>query len=249
VVTDDFDLEVGNSPIERNISQFKTCVLKERVRYIEAVAAAQSRKTQLFAGGLRKPRFEDIGYLGWKKVYDAFWYMDGSYHCDFLRRQKYNINVPCDVISMKVGGNVHKVQSPGDDTGLVSMDVVEMCNVRNLLQMCLNATTGVEDAEPIPLIAEEKMQVDTIEGYVSDAREDPQDVIVQPRKVVAKEAVSRFEGSLMTRPAGAARILVEQLEVEPCLAFVARFVVGFQNIKDGNERELSVHSVTGEITW
>ena len=248
-MTDDFDLDGGDSPFERNISSVKTYVVKERLSYAEAIAEAQGKKTQLFAGGLRKPRFEDILFVGWRKIFDAFWYMDGSYDCDFLRQQKYNVNVPVDVVSMKVGENVYSAQGVDGSTSIVSMDVVEKCNIRNLRTMCLNATTGFEDPTSIPLITEERVSVESIQGYITGGREEPHDVFVQSLEVADNEAISRFEGVLVTRPREAERILNEQMGIEHCLTYIARFVVIFINQKDGAERELSVHGITGDITW
>jgi len=249
VVTDDFDPGGSDSPIERNISDLKTCVIKEKISYLEAIAAAQSHKVRLFTDGLRKPRFKDINYAGWMKVFDAFWYMDGSYDCDFLRCHKYNVNVPPEVISMKVGGNVYDTWSDGNGEDMVSMDVVEKCNNQNLLTMCLNATTGLEEHEQVPLMSEEKIHVDSIEDYVSSGMEGSQDIMINPVQVFNDEALSQFEGALLTRPRSAERILQEQTGIEQSLTYVARFVISFINQKDGIERKISVHSVTGENTW
>jgi hypothetical protein len=248
-LTDDFDIKGADSPLERNVSSLKKCVLTENVTYIEAIAAAQGQKTQLFTGGLRKPRFDDILFVSWKKVYDAFWYLNGSYDCDFLRSQKYNVSVPSDVVSMKVGENVFEARRAGDNTSLVTMDVIEKCNNRNLLGMCLNATTGYEDPGPIPLIEGDKIPVESIQEYVSSGMEEPQDVVVQPLKIESKEAVSRFELALVTRPKETVRILSEQMGIEQVLTYIARFIITFINQKDGAEKELYVHGVTGEITW
>lgn len=246
---DEFNLEIADSPLERQVKPLETYVVRERVGYPEAVAASQGHRAHLFSGGLRKPRFEDVGYVAWRKVYDAFWCMEGSYVCDFLRQQNYRIPVAPDVISLKVGENVYLAERERDGSSLVSLDVVEKCNVATVHRLYINATTGTEDPSPMQLGVEGRNPISSISDHVASGREGPGDVVVQPLKVSVQEALERFEAMLFARPKDAARILVERMAISPSVVYVARFQVLFRNQRDGVERELSVHGVTGAVTW
>jgi hypothetical protein len=234
------------SQIPENISQMKIIVYKSRVDAVTLKQKAEEMKNELFVKRFSKPKSEDIHVVSVDKHYEPYVLVDAKYRIEYYVTKVYTIEVAETIEEVKILGESFKPQmvpipdsEPKQFRKVFSLEGQELFSHEDKVYFILDKSGNEVSPDQVP---------------IAPSEESPKKILRQFRKNTEKVTVSNQEvidmakSKLIRRPVDVGAINNELFQItEHAMIYSPVYKITFKNMKNKEEKTVSIDGITAEI--
>lgn len=232
--------------IPENLAQTKVIVYKSRVDPATLKKTAEEMKNELFVKRFSKPKPEDIHVVSVDKHYVPYVLVDAKYRIEYFTKKTYTIEVAEKAKEVKLLGKTFKPQ-------VVAIPDAEPEQFRSVIHLEGQEWSFYEDSAYFILDKSGK-EISPDQVPIAPSEDNPKKLLKEFRKKTEKVKVSNQEviliakTKLINRPENVDTIDNEIFEVtEHAMIYNPVYVITFRNVKNKEEKTVSIDGVTAEV--
>jgi hypothetical protein len=232
--------------IPENIAQIKVIVYKSRVDAVTLKQKAEEMKNELFIKRFSKPKSQDINVVSVDKYYEPYVLVDAKYRIEYYATKVYTIEVTETIEEVKILGESFKPQMvhiPGSEPEqfhkVISLEGQELFSHEDKVYFILDKSGNEISPDQVP---------------IAPSEERPKKILRQFRKNTEKVTISNQEvldmakSRIIRRPTDIGAINNELFQVtEHAIIYSPVYKITFKNIKNKEEKTVSIDGITAEI--
>jgi len=232
--------------IPENITPMKVIVYKSRIDTITLKQKAEEMKNELFVKRFSKSKPEDIHVVSVDKHYEPYVLVDAKYRIEYYETKVYIIEVAETIEEVKILGESFQPQTvpipdsePQRFRKVISLEGQELFSHEDKVYFILDKSGSQVSPDQVP---------------IAPSEENPKKILKQFKKntekvtVSNKEVIDMAKSKLIRRPVDVGAINDELFQVtEHAIIYSPVYKITFKNMKNNEEKTVSIDGITAEI--
>jgi hypothetical protein len=232
--------------VPENIARKKVIVYKSRVDAAMLKQKAEEMKNELFVKRFSKPKPEDIQVVSVDKHYEPYVLVDAKYRIEYYTKKVYTIEVAEKAKEVKILGESFKPQ-------MVAIPDTDPEQFRKVVRLEGQEWSFYEDKTYF-ILDKTGHEILPDQVPIAPSEDNPKKILKEFGKKAEKVTISNREILLMTkiklikRPPDVGTIDNELFQVtEHAIIYNPIYKITFRNVKNNEEKTVSIDGVTAEI--
>ena len=235
-----------SSQLKENITKRKVIVYKSRVDPNALKKTAEGMKNELFVKRFSKPRPEDIQIVSVDKCYEPYVLIDARYRIDYFTKKVYTLEVATKAKEVKILGETFKPKK-------VAVPNTEPEQFRKVVSLKGQEGAFYEDKTYFVL---DKNGAEILPDKVpiAPSEDNPKRILKEFGKNAEKVGISNREvlhiakSKIVKRPSDVDAVDDEIFNVtEYAIIYNPVYKITFRNVKNNEEKVVSIDGVTSEV--
>ncbi len=232
--------------IPENIVQMKVIVYKSRVNTAALKQTAEEIKNELFIKRFSKPKPEDIHIVSVDKHYEPYVLVDAKYRIEYYTKKVYTFEVAEKAKEVKILGETFKPQmvvipdsEPEQFRKVISLEGQEWSFYEDKAYFILDKSGREILPDQVPIAPSEDNPKKILKEFGKKA---------EKVKISTREVILMAKNKLIKRPSDVDTIDNEIFQVtEHAIIYNPIYIITFRNVKNKEEKSVSIDGVSAEI--
>ncbi len=232
--------------VPENISQQKVIVYKSRVGAATLKEKAEEMKNELFVKRFSKHKPEDIHVISVDKHYEPYVLVDAKYRIEYYIKKVYSIEVAEKAKEVKILGEPIKPQmeavpdtEPEQFRKVISLEGQELFVYEDKVYFVLDKSGNEISPDQVPIAPSEESP----QKILKEFGKNTENVTVSDQEVLLMA-----KSKLIKRPADVDTIDNELFHVtEYAMIYNPIYKITFRNMKNNEEKTVSIDGITAEV--
>ncbi len=232
--------------IPENIVKRKIIVYKARVDPATLKQTAEEMKNELFVKRFSKPKSEDIHVISVDKHFEPYILIDAKYRIEYYTNKIYTFEIAEKAKEVKILGQTFKPQ-------IVSVPNSEPEQFRQVVSIEGQELSFYEDKAYF-ILDKKGIEISPDQVPIAPSEDNPKKILkefgknAEKVKITNKGILSLAKSKLINRPPEVENIENELFQVtEYAIIYNPVYKITFRNIKNKEEKTVSIDGVTAEI--